>query len=142
LLETAIVLAITAIGALLVLPLWPATFASAPGPAQEIGAPMARALMAARAQAIAARQRVTVYIDPMHYAFRVDTAGAAGHGKWQELALPLGAGETTAPDDSIAIVTFRPSGAAHGRPIRLRHASGWVEFTVDPWHGEVTRALR
>lgn len=142
LLETAIVLAITFIGAMLVLPQWP--LASMPGAeaAIETGAPLARALMTARRQAISARQVVTVHIDPTRRTLRVDTAGTSGRGTWQDEALPLGEGESTDPSDSLATFTFRPSGAAHGRRLRLRHPGGWVEFSVDPWHGEVIRAFR
>lgn len=142
LLETAIVLAITAIGALLVLPTWPAAF-SADSPDDDVpGAALAAALSDARQHAIAMRQVTYVHVDVEQRRVRVDTTGAGGRGVWREMELPLAPDEMLVTADTVAVYVFRPTGAAMGRPMALRHASGWLDLRVDPWNGEVMRVAR
>jgi len=142
LLETAIVLAITAIGALLVLPLWPAATTSDAGTDGSPGAALATALSDARQHAIAKRQLVAVHLDVEQQRMRVDTTGTDGRGVWRDTVLPLAPDETLVTADTVAMYVFRPTGAAQGRPIALRHASGWLDLRVDPWNGEVLRVAR
>lgn len=141
LLETAIVLAITAIGALLVLPLWPAALRS-PVAEDTPGAALVLELHAARQQAISARQEVRVYLDVRQQRLRMDTVGAHGRDVWSEQPLPLAPNEMLVTRDTAALVRFLPSGAAHAAPMALRHGTGWLTITVDPWNGEVTRVAR
>jgi len=142
LLETAIVLAITAVGALLVLPTWPSALApDAPRDASP-GAELAAALADARRHAIAARQLVMVRVDVSHQRVRVDTAGTHGRGVWRDGPLPLSADESLVTADTVALYVFRPTGAAQGRPMSIRHASGWTIVAIDPWSGEVRRVAR
>ena len=142
LLETAIVLAITAIGALLVLPMWPAATSSDVGTDGSPGAALATALSDARRHAIAKRQLVAVHLDVEQQRMRVDTTGTDGRGVWRDTVLPLAPDETLVTADTVAMYVFRPTGAAQGRPMALRHASGWLELRVDPWNGEVMRVAR
>lgn len=142
LLETAIVLAVTAIGALLVLPLWPSASGrdslsdAAPGDA------LVAALSSARTQAIRARQITIVRMDPFRQHLRIDTMGPDGRGVWRDTVLPLAPDELLVTADTAALILFRPTGAAESRPMALRHASGWITVRVDAWNGEVTRVAR
>lgn len=142
LLETAIVLAITAIGALLVLPMWPAALSSDAPADSSPGAALATTLADARRHAIAMRQLVTVRIDVAQQRLRIDTAGTGGRGVWQDMVLPLAPDETLITADTVAVYLFRPTGSAQGQPMALRHAAGWLSISVDPWHGEVSRVAR
>lgn len=142
LLETAIVLAITAIGALLVLPLWPSATAPVAPRDETPGAGLAAALASARRQAITARQTVDVHIDAAQRHLRIDTTGAAGRGVWQDTILPIDAADLLVTADTTSRVRFQPSGAAESRPMSLRHPYGWVAFVIDPWSGEVHRVAR
>lgn len=141
LLETAIVLAITAIGALLVLPLWPSALRD-PEPDGTPGSLLTLALRDARQHAVRERQDVVVYLDVRQQQLRMDTIGTSGRGVWREEALPLAANELLVTRDTAAVVRFRASGAAQGAPLSLRHASGWLSIELDPWSGEVTRVVR
>ena len=142
LLETAIVLAITAIGALLVLPMWPAAFTVDTRDDGSPGFALAAALSEARQQAVGMQQMVRVHLDVEHQRMRVDTAGTGGRGVWRDTVLPLAPDETLVTADRVALYVFRPTGAAQGRPMALRHASGWLDLRVDPWNGEVMRVAR
>lgn len=142
LLETAIVLAVTAIGALLVLPLWPSASGRSPGSDEAPAAALTAALSGARSQAIRARQVVIVRIDPFRQHLRIDTVGANGRGVWRDTVLPLLADEMLVTADTADVVRFHPTGAAESRPMALRHATGWITMRIDPWDGEVTRAAR
>lgn len=142
LLETAIVLAITAIGALLVLPLWPAATSSDVMTDGSPGAALAAALSDARQHAIANRQLVAVHLDVEQQRMRIDTTGPDGRGVWRDTVLALAPDETLVTADTVAMYVFRPTGAAQGRPMALRHASGWVDLHIDPWKGEVLRVAR
>ena len=142
LLETAIVLAITAIGALLVLPMWPAATSSDVRTDGSPGGALATALSDARRHAIAKRQLVAVHLDVEHQRMRVDTTGTDGRGVWLDTVLPLAPDETLVTADTVAMYVFHPTGAAQGRPMALRHASGWLDLRVDPWTGEVMRVAR
>ncbi len=142
LLETAIVLAITAIGALLVLPMWPAALTRGVQRDDSPGAALATELTEARRHAIASRHAVTVHIDVTHGRLRMDTTGAGGRGVWRDTVLPLAPDEALTTADTAAVWLFRPTGAAQGQPMALRHAAGWVTVSVDPWSGEVRRVAR
>ncbi len=146
LLETAIVLAITAIGALLVIPQWPSAFRDDVGSTRPVddtpGAPLAVALTEARQQAIRHRQIAIVRIDAFRGLLRMDTVGTNGRGVWRDTTLPLGINEMLVTADTAEVLVFRPTGAAESRPMALRHASGWLTVQVDPWNGEVTRVAR
>lgn len=141
LLETAIVLAITAIGALLVLPLWP-TALRAPAADDTPGGAIAQTLSAARQQAIGARQDVLVYVDVRQQRLRMDTVSVHGRGVWQQRPLPLAPNELLVTSDTTALVHFHSSGAAQSTPMALRHAAGWLSIVIDPWSGEVIRVAR
>jgi len=142
LLETAIVLAITAIGALLVMPRWPAATSSDVMTDGTSGAALSTALREARQHAIAKRQLVVVHLDAEQQRMRVDTAGPDGRGVWRDTVLPLAPDEMLVTADTVALYVFHPTGAAQGRPVALRHASGWLDLRVDPWNGEVMRVAR
>lgn len=142
LLETAIVLAITAIGALLVLPQWPSALTTDRQTDEAPGASLARELAAARRHAIASRQQVDVRLDVLRSRLRADTAGAYGRGVWRDTVLPLDAGEMLVTNDTAMLVRFLPSGASQSGRMTLRHPYGWVAITVDPWSGEVHRVAR
>jgi prepilin-type N-terminal cleavage/methylation domain-containing protein len=139
LLETGVVLAITALAALLVLPIWLGAERSAISADEE---PFTSLLDGARRQAHLARQRVTVTVDMALQLVQVDTSGTNGDGTWQRFSLDR---ETLTQVDATvarATFTFRANGSAHGDSLRVRTADGWHWLTVDPWSGEVRHALR
>jgi hypothetical protein len=148
LLETAIVLAITIIGGLLVLPRWnrPLTGDAAGTDAllesDVPGARLARVLHAARRHAIATRHVVRVRFDVANRTMRADTSSAAGGGVWYEGPLPLAPGESLEPGDLLTSITFQPSGATFGESLRVRHGGGWVALEIDALSGEVSRHVR
>jgi prepilin-type N-terminal cleavage/methylation domain-containing protein len=138
LLELGVVLAIVAVGALLVVPAWwPADAA-----AQDAAAELTAWLEQARDQARRARQVVTVRIDGALGALTIDTGGTAGRDRWRDASLPVPSRGTLEPLDARATFVFRPSGATDGDTLRVRTPSGVVRLSVDAWSGEVQRVAR
>ncbi|GAB1342069.1 pilus assembly FimT family protein [Gemmatimonas sp.] len=143
LLETAIVLAITVIGGLLVLPQWnaartgPAGVSTAANANEAPGASLAGALLEARQRAILHRQVVTVRMNRELALIRIDTTGGNGTGLWAELPLQLEDGVTLETRDPITLVEFQPSGSAISDSLPIRSRAGWSALVVDAWSGEV-----
>jgi prepilin-type N-terminal cleavage/methylation domain-containing protein len=133
LLEVAIVLAISAIAALLVLPQW----LPPSDPLLEPDAEISGWLADARQQAIAARQTVTVYVDTRAARVRMDTSAASGAAAWREGDLPRHVLAAIEPPGARARFAFRPTGAAVGDTLRVRTRDGMRQLTVDRWSGEV-----
>jgi len=135
LLEISIVLAISAIAALLVFPQWvDRDDAPLEPPAQ-----VARWLAEARQQAIGARQTVTLHLDARAARVQIDTSGSSGGGLWRSDVLSrelIGAFDS--PDARYSFA-FRATGAARGDTIRLRAPDGAWHLTIDRWNGEVQR---
>lgn len=138
LIELSVVLAIVAITALLVTPMWWPDEASEPDAAAEL----ASVLEAARDQARRARQVVTVRIDGALGALTIDTSGSAGRDRWRDASLPDATRGTLEPLETRATFVFRPSGATEGDTLRVRTPNGVVRLSVDTWSGEVQRVAR
>ena len=143
LLETAIVLAITVIGGLLVLPQWnaarsvPAGATASAGSSEAPGESLVGALLEARERAILRRQVVTVRLNRELALVRMDTTGGNGTGLWVEQPLLLGDGATLETREPITLVEFHPSGSAISDALPIRSRAGWSAIIVDAWTGEV-----
>lgn len=135
LLEVSIVLAISAIAALLVMPQW----VDRDDDPVEPPAQVASWLAAARQQAIDARQTVTLHIDARAARVQIDTSGPSGGGVWRSDVLSRELIGAFDPPGARYTFTFRATGAAHGDTIRLRARDGRWHLTIDRWNGEVQR---
>jgi prepilin-type N-terminal cleavage/methylation domain-containing protein len=136
LLETAIVLAVMAVGAVLVAP------AIARLGSEQQRQPAAELLTLLRNSRRAAIDRnivVTLRLDPVSGHYRADTTGANGAGVMAEGVLQLEASETLDARLLRFVWVFRPTGAALGDTVLVRAANQSVMVAVDHWSG-VARA--
>lgn len=133
LLEISIVLAISAIAALLVFPQW----VDRGDAILEPPAQMATWLISARQQAIAARQTVTVIVDARAARLHMDTSGSSGSGEWRSGELSRDMIAAFEPPGTRHTFTFRATGAARGDTVHMRTRDGPWQLTIDRWNGEV-----
>ncbi|HKS06008.1 MAG TPA: prepilin-type N-terminal cleavage/methylation domain-containing protein [Gemmatimonadaceae bacterium] len=131
--EMSIVLAISAVAALLVIPAWSNLGENQP---PEAGNMITSLLRDARRVAIANRQTVVVRVDPVSGMFRVDTAGAAGTGLYSDGTLTVNAWESLETDLARLTFVFRPTGAAWGDSVLVRGAEQTIVVSLNPWTGE------
>jgi prepilin-type N-terminal cleavage/methylation domain-containing protein len=131
--EMSIVLAISAVAALLVIPAWTNLGENQP---PEAGNMITSLLRDARRTAISQRQTVIVRIDPATGMFRVDTTGAAGTGLFADGSLTVNAWESLETDLARLTYVFRPTGAAWGDSVVVRGAEQTIVISVNPWSGE------
>ena len=136
LLETAIVLAVMAVGAVLVAP---AIARLGSQQQRQPAAELLALLQHARGVAIEHSVVVTLRLDPVSGHYRADSASVFGSGILAEGLLQLDASETL--DTRLLRLTyiFRPTGATLGDTILVRAANQSVLVVVDPWSG-VARA--
>jgi prepilin-type N-terminal cleavage/methylation domain-containing protein len=131
--EMSIVLAISAVAAMLVIPAWSNL---GENQAAEAGSVITGLLRDARRVAISNRQTVAVRIDPQTGLYRVDTTGVAGTGLYAEGTLSVNAWETLVTDLTRLTYVFRPSGAAWGDSVVIRGSEATLVVHVNPWSGE------
>jgi prepilin-type N-terminal cleavage/methylation domain-containing protein len=131
--EMSIVLAISAVAALLVVPAWTNLGENKP---PEAGSAVTQLLRDARRVAIGQRLVVAVRVDPATGLYRVDTTGVAGTGLLAEGSLEIGALESLETDLSRLTYVFRPSGAAWGDSVVIRGSEQTLVVHVNPWSGE------
>lgn len=133
LLEVSMVLAISAIAALLVFPLWTDRRDAVLEPPAQVAALLADA----RQQAIGARQTVTMVLDARLARVRMDTSGSSGSGEWRSGELSRDLIAAFQPPGARYAFTFRATGAACGDTMHVRARDGMWRLTIDRWNGEV-----
>jgi len=134
--EMAIVLAVMAVGAILVAP------AIARLGTEQVAQPAAgliTLLTAARKTAIEGNATLTLRLDPVSGHYRADTTGVGGTGEVGEGTLVLDGTETLSTPLPRLVWVFRPTGAAFADTVLVRGAEKTVLVAVDPWSG-VARA--
>ena len=130
--EMAIVLAIMAVGAVLVAP---AIARLGSEQVRENGAELLVLLRGARKAAIRYNTVVTLRLDPVSGHYRADSAGLAGSGLLAEGTLQLDGAERMETTLSRLQFRFRPTGAASADTVRVRGAKRNVLVSVDAWSG-------
>jgi prepilin-type N-terminal cleavage/methylation domain-containing protein len=130
--EMTIVLALVALGAVLVIPAW-VDFGENPSVAP--GDAMVALLHDARKLAIDQSQTVSVILDPSTLYYRVDTTGATGTGLYADGTLEMSTYETLETDLKRLRYVFRPTGAALGDTVAVRGGDYPVMVAVDTWSG-------
>jgi len=136
LLETAIVLAVMAVAAVLVAP---AIARLGSEQQRQPAAELLNLLRDARSAAIDRNTVVTLRLDPVSGHYRADTSGVSGAGVTAEGVLQLEAAETLDARVPRFVWVFRPTGAAQGDTVLVRAADHSVMVAVDQWSG-VARA--
>jgi prepilin-type N-terminal cleavage/methylation domain-containing protein len=131
--EMSIVLAISAVAAMLVIPAWSNLGENQP---PEAGNMITSLLRDARRVAISNRQTVVVRVDPVSGMFRVDTTGTAGTGLYGDGTLTVNAWESLETDLVRLTFVFRPTGAAWGDSVLVRGAEQTIVVSLNPWTGE------
>jgi prepilin-type N-terminal cleavage/methylation domain-containing protein len=132
LLETAIVLAVMAVGAVLVAP---AIARLGSEQRRQPAAELLALLRDARSAAIDRNIVVTLRLDPVSGHYRADTSGVSGAGVMAEGVLQLEASETLDTRLLRFVWVFRPTGAALGDTVLVRAANQSVMVAVDNWSG-------
>jgi prepilin-type N-terminal cleavage/methylation domain-containing protein len=132
LLETAIVLAVMAVGAVLVAP---AIARLGSEQRRQPAAELLALLRDARRTAIDQNIVVTLRLDPVSGHYRADTSGVSGAGVMADGVLQLEASETLEARLLRFVWVFRPTGAAQGDTVLVRAANQSVMVSVDQWSG-------
>lgn len=132
LMEMAIVLAVMAVGAMLVAP---ALSRMGQGKPPGVGDDVIKLLADARQIAIQRNETVTLRLDPASGRYRADTVGVLGSGELGEGTMTLGAQEQLVTDLPRLVYVFHSTGATRGDTVLVRGAGAAALVSVDAWNG-------